>query len=122
MEHQSFVRVESRVCAGVSFVVARMSFGRRLQLMERVRELACKLEYLDAGKEPVEELDAAALSAAIDREYLNWGLREISGLSIDGDPATPHSLADAGPEELCREAIDAVKAQCGLNEEEKKTS
>ena len=41
-------------------------------------------------------------------------------LELDGVPATPESLAAVGPEELFREAIAAVKAECGLTDAERK--
>jgi len=44
----------------------------------------------------------------------------VGGLELDGSPATPASLASDGPEDLFREALAAVKAECGLTEEERK--
>ncbi len=44
----------------------------------------------------------------------------MRGLELDGAPATPESLAAIGPEELFREAVAAVKAECGLTETERK--
>ena len=40
MTYESEKVVESQVAAGVRFRVARMSFGRRMELMREVRELA----------------------------------------------------------------------------------
>jgi hypothetical protein len=97
-----------------------MSFARRLELMRRIRELAGRMEFLDAAKEPCEKMDAGLLRAEIDRLYLVWGLRGISGLEVDGSEATPESLADRGPEDLFREALAAVRAETGLNEAERK--
>ncbi len=99
-----------------------MSFGRRVELMQRVRELARKMEFLEAGNGPGERMDVALLQAEIDRLYLMWGLRGITGLEVDGAPATPATLADSGPEELFREALGAVRAETGLNEEQRKNS
>lgn len=65
-------------------------------------------------------MDAALLQAEIDRVYLGWGLRSISGLELDGIPATPDLLAERGPEELFREALAAVRAQTGLSAVERK--
>ena len=44
----------------------------------------------------------------------------VDGLEIDGEPATPASLVERGPEELFREALAAVKAECGLSDEQRK--
>jgi hypothetical protein len=52
--------------------------------------------------------------------YLTWGLVRVEGLEVDGATATPESLLDEGPEDLCREAITAIKAECGLTDAERK--
>jgi hypothetical protein len=65
-------------------------------------------------------MDARLLRAEIDRMYLSWGLREVSGLELDGKPATAGSLAEIGPETLWREALSAVRAETGLDEAERK--
>ena len=122
MTYESVTVIESRVAPGVAFAVARMSFGRRVELMRRVRELARRMEFLEAGKEPGDRMDAAMLQAEIDRLFLTWGLRSVSGLQLDGAEASPDSLAEAGPEDLFREALAAVRAQTGLSEEERKNS
>jgi hypothetical protein len=91
-----------------------------MDLMRRVRELARKAEFLDAGQDAGEKMDAALLHAEVDRLYLGWGLKEVMGLDLDGKTATPDSLADCGPEELFREAVAAVRAATGLTAEERK--
>ena len=96
----------------------RMSFGRRVDLTRRIRELAERVEFLSAGESAKEKLDAALLSAEIDRTYVLWGLRGIEGLELDGVPATPESLVSEGPEDLLREALAAIKAQCSLSDDE----
>ena len=122
MSYDSVVVVESRVAEGVRFDIARISFGRRVELMRRVRELARKMEFLEAGNAPGERMDAALLQAEIDRLYLTWGLRGVSGLDLDGAPATPEALAESGPEGLFREALAAIRAETGLTEEQRKNS
>jgi hypothetical protein len=109
---------------GVVFVVRRMSFGRRLELTREIRELAQKRAFLEAGAggDPVAEADVALATAEIDRTYLLWGLEAVDGLEIDGTPATPRSLVEAGPEELVREALEAVRREIGLSGEERKNS
>jgi hypothetical protein len=120
MTYDSVDRVESALAAGVSYLIAKMSFSRRMDLMRRVRELARRAEFLDAGQDAGEKMDAAVLRAEIDRLYLTWGLREIAGLELDGKPATPESLVESGPEELFREAVAAVRAATGLSPAERK--
>jgi hypothetical protein len=105
---------------GVELVVTRMTFGRRLELMKRVRDLAVKIEYFEAGRDEKNRMEASLLGAQMDRLYLAWGLEEIRGLSLDGAPATPESLIERGPEALVHEALAAIKAECGLSEAERK--
>jgi hypothetical protein len=120
MEYTSFETTDSTVAFGVSYAVAKMSFGRRVELMRRIRELASRKEFVEAGDTPDEKMEAALLASEIDRIYLLWGLKEVTGLELDGLPATPESLAASGPEDLFREALAAVKQQCGLSEAERK--
>jgi hypothetical protein len=120
MDYESLEVVGSQLAAGVTFTVAKMSYGRRLELMRKIRELSRKLEFLEAGSKPGDKMDAALLDAEINRLYLTWGLRAVSGLTLDGADATPDSLAESGPEDLFREALAAVRAQTGLTEAERK--
>src|SRR5438128_21337 len=120
MTYESHVTVESVICPGVRYTIARMSFGRRLELTQRIRELAQKLEFLEAGNDQREKLEAILLSGQIDRVYVLWALQGLDGLELDGSPATPETLAAFGPEELFREALAAIKAECGLTEDERK--
>jgi len=122
MTYESVVSVESKASPGVSFSISRMSFGRRVELMRRIRELARRMEFLEAGKEPGDRMDAAMLQAEIDRLFVGWGLRSVTGLELDGVEATPDALVDAGPEDLFREALAAVRSETGLNEEQRKNS
>jgi len=123
MRYESTVQIDSETHPGVSFQVRRMSFGRRIELTRRLRELLGKLEFLEAGDGgSANEAEAALLGGEIDREHLRWGLASIEGLEIDGEPATPESLIESGPEDLLREALGAVRRQAGLSEEERKNS
>ena len=119
-EWNSHVTVRSASHPGVEFVIARMTFGRRLELMRRVRDLATRIEYFEAGHDAKNGMESSLLSAEVDRLYLLWGLEEVKGLELDGAPATAERLIDAGPEELFVEALTAVKAECGLSETERK--
>jgi hypothetical protein len=112
--------VASKERPGVEFVIARMTFGRRIELMRKVRDLAVRLDYFEAGRDAKNDMEASLLGAEIDRLYIRWGLDEIRGLEIDGVPATAESLIDTGPEELFIEALTAVRAECGLVENERK--
>jgi hypothetical protein len=78
------------------------------------------MEYLEAGSDAREKLEATVLAAEIDRAYLEWGLAGVEGLEIDGVAATPGTLIDSGPVELAREILGRIKAECGLTEDERK--
>ena len=114
MTYESVTVVESQVASEVKFTIAKMSFGRRVELMRRVRELARRIESLEAGQEPGDKVGATLVRAEIDKLYLTWGLRAVTGLSLDSIGATPELLAEAGPEEVFREALAAVRAVTGL--------
>jgi hypothetical protein len=120
MEYTSFETIHSTVTPGVSYTIAKMSFGRRVELTRRIRDLAARKEFVEAGDTANEKMEAALLASEIDRIYLLWGLKEVTGLELDGLPASPESLVACGPEELFREALAAVKQQCGLSEVERK--
>jgi hypothetical protein len=108
---------------GVTFRVERMSFGRRLELVKELKDLLGRLEFVQAGPQgPAQQAEAALLAGEIDRIYLRWGLRAIEGLEIDGEPATPETLVERGPEELIAEALAAIKSEAGLSEAERKNS
>ena len=120
MTYDSTDVVDSLIAPGVGYLIVKMSFSRRMELMRRVRELARRAEFLEAGQDAAEKMDAAILRGEIDRLYLAWGLRDVIGLELDGKPATAESLADCGPEELFREALAAVRAATGLSAVERK--
>jgi hypothetical protein len=97
-----------------------MSFARRLELMKRVRDLAARADFFDAGRDEKNRMEASLLGGEIDRLYLEWGLKEIRGLEVDGEIATCAALIERGPEDLVGEVLAAVKSECGLNETERK--
>lgn len=118
--YKSLRRVESRSIPGVWLTIRKVSFDRRIELARRIREVAGRGDYLAASKDPEEKVAAALLAAEVDRIYLEWGLANVEGLIVDGEPATPAQLLASGPEDLVREALSLVKAECGLTEQERK--
>jgi hypothetical protein len=123
MNHESVRRVDSQACPGVRFTVYRMSFGRRLELTRKVRELLGRLEFVRAGQSgPADEAEAALLAGEIDREYARWGLASVEGLEIDGRPAAPEDVIEKGPENLLAEVLAAIRQEAGLSEDERKNS
>jgi hypothetical protein len=120
MEYASTVTFESQTIPGVKFTIVRMSFGRRVDLTKRIRELGRQIEFLEAGNDFRERIEATLLANEVQRLYLEWGLREVSGLEIDGRAADPAILIEDGPEELCQEIVAAIKSECSLSEDERK--
>ena len=94
---------------GVRYEIVRVSFGRRIELARRIREIGRKMEYLEAGTDARETLEATVLSAEIDRAYLEWGLVSVEGLEIDGAAATPEMLVERGPVELAMAVFMPIK-------------
>jgi len=110
---------ESQLHRGVKFRIGKISFARRLELMQSVRDLARRAEFLAAGREPADKMDSALMQAEIDRLYVTWGIKGVEGLTVDGATAGPEGLA-SGPEDLFREALAAVRKEIGLSAEERK--
>ena len=120
VHYDSVVSIDSKAAPGVRFAIYRISFGRRMELSRRVREISRKAEFLEAGTELHEKIEANILAQEIDAMYLQWGLVKIDGLIIDGEVATAVQLLEKGPEDLAREVVGAIKAQFGLSEAERK--
>jgi hypothetical protein len=120
VHYDSVIVIDSKAASGVKFAIYRVSFGRRMELSRRVREISRKAEFLEAGTELSEKIEANILAQEIDAMYLQWGLVKIEGLIIDGEAATAAQLLEKGPEALAREVVGAIKEQCGLTETERK--
>jgi hypothetical protein len=119
-DYESAKVVASKVLPGVQFAIQRMSFGRRVDLCHLIRQIAPKLEFLEAGSEFGERVEANLLGQEIENLYLRWGLAGVEGMLIDGQPVTADLLIAKGPEALSKEIVAAIQAECGLSEEERK--
>ena|ERR1700733_140694 len=120
VHYDSIIVIESKAAPGAKFAIQRISFGRRMELSRRVREISRKAEFLEASTELHEKIEANILAQEIDAMYLQWGLVSVEGFVIDGEAATTVQLLEKGPEALAREVVDAIKEQCGLSEAERK--
>jgi hypothetical protein len=117
---ESRIWFDAEAMEGVRYEIVRVSFGRRIELARHIREIGRKMEYLEAGGDARETLEATVLAAEIDRAYLEWGLVTVEGLGIDGAAATPESLVERGPVELAMEILERIKSECGMTEDERK--
>ncbi len=118
--YESMLTIRSKAMPAVMFVINRISFGRRMELSRRAREISRKAEFLEAGSQLQEKIEGSILAQEVDAMYLAWGLVSIAGLTIDGEAATAERLLERGPDELTREIVIAIKEQCGLSEGERK--
>ncbi len=120
VSYESVLAIQSKALPGVKFVINRISFGRRMELSRRVREITQKAEFLEAGSELAEKIEAGILSQEVDAMYLRWAFVGVDGLEIDGQPATADQMLERGPERLAQEIVAAIKNECGLSEAERK--
>lgn len=118
--YESVLMIRSKAMPRVTFVINRISFGRRMELSRRAREISKKAQFLEAGSQLQDKIDASILEQEVDAMYLAWGLVSIAGLIIDGEAATAERLLERGPDEVTREIVGAIKAQCGLSDAERK--
>jgi hypothetical protein len=118
--YESSLWCEAEWGAGVRYRIARVSVARRIDLARRLREIGRRMEFLEAGGDAREKLEAAALAGEMNRAYLEWGLEEVVGLTIDGQPASPALLIERGPVELADEILRRIQRECGLSGDERK--
>jgi hypothetical protein len=118
--YSSRLRIESQVIDGVVFTLRKISLGMRMELMRKIREISRRMEFLAAGDDLQERIEANLLAHEIDATYMRWGLVEVTGLDIDGEAATAELLIEKGPDELAKEIVAAIRSQSGLNDAERK--
>ena len=120
MEYESTVTGRSALYPDVEFTIARISLARRIELGGRVREIGFKEEFLESSGRLEDEVQVTVMRRRIDRMYLEWGLLNIRGLTIDGVAADVQALIDRGPEDLVREILDVIRHEIALSDAELK--
>jgi len=120
MTYESYTTMESRACPGVRFRVRRLSLARRMELVRLIRETGEQLAFHMAGDSVIDAAHAAEIRARMDALYIRWGLDEISGITIDGEPVALDNLLDRGPDALAREIVDTIKSELFLDGDERK--
>jgi hypothetical protein len=111
----------SKLLPGVRFAIRRISLRQRIELNRRVNELTLKHEFLKAG-DTSNQLEVALSDLLVAKLYVEWGLEQMEGLTIDGRKATAELLIDFGPESLANEIGALIQAESALTEDERKNS
>ena len=118
MNYESTWQYVSKTFPGVTVRLKRISFSKRSELTREIAPLAARTKALSASALSEELAEAAALRRTIAGLVLDWGLLEVSGLTIDGVPAKKETLINEGPEELTIEVLQQLQRQISLSEEE----
>jgi hypothetical protein len=118
-EFHSVVWKESVALPGARYAIRRTSVSQRIALAQKARELAASYEFLKAG-DADDQLQASLSDLLVRRLYLEWGVVEVKGLRIDGQPATVSMVIENGPEALSDEMLAELKSQLFLTDEERK--
>lgn len=111
--------VESREMPRVRYAVRQPSLAQRIALTKRLHELTLRHEFLANGNE-LHQLEMALADLLVQKLFVEWGLAQIDGLEIDGQPATVDLLIEKGPEQLVAEIAVQIRHECGLTDDERK--
>ena len=110
---------ESGCMPGVKYAIRKITLGQRIELARRARELARQNEYLRSG-DPADRLEATIGDLLVEKLYLEWGVADVEGLSIDGSSASVGDLIERGPERLSHEIVQTLRSYLVLTDEERK--
>lgn len=134
MNYLSTVEFESKLFPGLKYKLRKMSSGRRsdfriktadifLEIETRrlpLKDLLEKLKDASEEEKPVLEAEIMTSQTALWNElfvgklypaYIRWGVEEITGMEVDGQPVTLESIFSLLPEEAITEIgakIDSV--------------
>lgn len=117
--YASLLRFASESFPGVEFSLRKVSLAQRIELNAKVRELTLKNEYLTSGNLS-DQLEAGMADVLVRKLYLEWAVADLSGLKIDGKPATLQRLIDSGPELLVSEMLQTIRQHLELSETARK--
>ncbi len=136
-KHDTTRRRESESCPGVSFLLRKMTEGRRLEYRAKLREPNAKLRDIlrEQGKlleVPADARDHDKIMDLQDQyeglqieilnpETLKWGVKQIEGLEVDGKTLTLEDWKE-WPSHLFAEILEAVNQESQLNGGEIKNS
>lgn len=83
--------------------------------------MTARHDFLASGN-PMEQADASLMDLAVKELYLEWGVAELRGLRIDREAADIQVLIAKGPQDLCDEIVDVIRASIDISEQERKNS
>lgn len=118
---QSLLWLNSASFPGVRFAIRKISLAQRIEFSKQVRDLTLRNEFLRAG-EVTDQLEASMADLLVQKLYLTWAVAEITGMTIDGAPASVELLIERGPEALVQEIGDTIRLQIELSDVERKNS
>lgn len=120
MNYSSIVDYVSSTWPEVTVQLRRVSFARRNELTKMLAPMAARMKALAASTSDADVAAAGILRREMASALLEWGIVEVSGLTIDGISATKQLLIECGPEELTLEILSELHHQISLTEEERK--
>ena len=121
VNYSSIVWHDSKSLPGVRYATRRISLMQRIELTSKVREIVLQHEFFKAG-DVSEQLEVSLGELLVRKLYIEWGLDQIQGFTIDGEEATMESIIEKGPEELTDEIAASIRTQLELSLEERKNS
>jgi hypothetical protein len=119
---------------GVTATLRKASARRRDKLAEdtmhiqrAVSDLVIEATKLESDPHSLPKLsliqsEMSRLQNQVIQARLRWGIKELRGLEIDGQPADVEALLEDGPEDLVGEIHTAILANLGLSEDQEKNS
>jgi hypothetical protein len=135
-EYSSSHTLQSEVFPGVTFTLRKMSDSRRAELRLKtaksnatVRELVKESQKVMA--QPEESRDLARIAeihemieteviSVLNPTWLRWGLKSVSGMTIDGQEPNVELLLAEGPSDLVAEILVTIKRVSHMSEDELK--
>lgn len=129
-KYEATRRKESVECPGVTYVLRRMTEGRRMELRKqlgptqakirevlreqgRILELPTKDQDLDRLLELQDEYDEAMLTV-VNPATIKWGVKQVEGLEVDGKTLGIDEWEE-WPSHLFNEILGAVQDESALN-------
>lgn len=138
--YESTRTVKSEIFEGVTIYLRKMTEGRRTNLRKqlaepnrRIREILKEQDAIMATEEQARTAEQNTKWLDLNDEYdnvhaelidpvwINWGVKQIEGLQVDGNPLTIAEMSE-WPSVFFKEVMDAVKAEAELNGSERKNS